>query len=116
MNPPNDKEHMDPDDIVKLPASWYINQPIPERLIRALGDKPVLNESDMSKTLAPDVDIRRRDVRLTNREIQVLTLLSHGLTNNQVADMLSLEVSTIQSHVKRIRHVLSAKNTPHAVG
>lgn len=39
-------------------------------------------------------------VRLTGREIQVLTLLAHGCTYGQVADRLGMSAHTVASHIK----------------
>lgn len=46
--------------------------------------------------------------QLTQREIQVLTLLFHGLVTKQVARRLDLQESTVKEHLKRIRNKYAA--------
>jgi DNA-binding NarL/FixJ family response regulator len=40
--------------------------------------------------------------RLTPRELEILELISAGLSNNAIADRLSLMERTIESHIARI--------------
>jgi DNA-binding NarL/FixJ family response regulator len=39
---------------------------------------------------------------LTNRELEVLQLIDEGLTNQQIADQLVIEVGTVKNHVHNI--------------
>ncbi|MFN2169352.1 MAG: response regulator transcription factor [Anaerolineae bacterium] len=39
---------------------------------------------------------------LTDREVEVLKLLAHGLTNQEIADKLVISVTTVYSHVSSI--------------
>lgn len=52
---------------------------------------------------------------LTVREVQVLTLAAHGLTDEQIARRLQLRPATVHSHMYRLRHKLGAANRAHAV-
>lgn len=45
------------------------------------------------------------NVKLTNRECEVLTLVAHELSNQEIADRLFLSVRTVESH----RHSLNQK-------
>jgi len=47
---------------------------------------------------------------LTQREAEVLTLVVQGLTNAQIAETLSLTLSTVKGHVSRILEKLGLKN------
>jgi len=56
---------------------------------------------EMNRCVAPPP--RRGDPEaLTTREIDVVKLLTSGLTNRQIADRLSLSVRTVESHRARI--------------
>ncbi|MFT5971119.1 MAG: DNA-binding CsgD family transcriptional regulator [Flavobacteriales bacterium] len=48
---------------------------------------------------------------LSNREIEVLKLICHEHTNQEIADQLFLSKRTIESHRKRILEKVGAKNT-----
>lgn len=44
----------------------------------------------------------RRDLGLTPREVEVLSMLARGHTNNEIADRLVLSVRTVQRHVENV--------------
>ncbi len=48
---------------------------------------------------------------LTKREKEVLTLISEGLTNPQIAEKLFVSITTVDSHRKNLMAKLNAKNT-----
>lgn len=50
-------------------------------------------------------------VVLSNREIEVLTLISEGMTNVQIADKLFLSGHTVNTHRKNIMNKLRVNNT-----
>ena len=50
-------------------------------------------------------------VVLSNREIEVLTLISEGMTNVQIADKLFLSSHTVNTHRKNIMQKLRVNNT-----
>lgn len=52
---------------------------------------------------------------LTNREREVLALMSKGLTNTQIAEQLTISQSTVKFHVKGILSKLGAANRAEAV-
>lgn len=47
---------------------------------------------------------------LTKRELEVATVLSRGLTNQQIADELFISVRTAATHVKRILSKLGLRS------
>ena len=42
------------------------------------------------------------DIKLTRRELQLISLIARGLTNKQIADTLFISVNTVQTHRKSI--------------
>ena len=52
---------------------------------------------------------------LSEREMDVLRLLSAGLSNQEIAERLVVALSTVKSHVKSILMKLEVKNRTEAV-
>ncbi len=52
---------------------------------------------------------------LTNREIEILILLSRGLSNAEIGDELFLSASTVKTHVGRILTKLDVRDRIQAV-
>jgi DNA-binding CsgD family transcriptional regulator len=57
----------------------------------------------------------RIDSLLTPRELEVLTLMATGATNNRIAEQLVITDGTVKSHVKRILRKLRAANRSEAI-
>ena len=54
------------------------------------------------------------DVRLTSRELEVLQFIGQGLTNQEIASRLVVEVGTVKNHVHRILEKLNVSNRDEA--
>lgn len=52
---------------------------------------------------------------LSQRELEILTLLSEGLVKKEIADQLKISVSTVAYHVRHIYEKLNVVNAPAAV-
>ena len=55
------------------------------------------------------------DVPLTERELEVLTLVADGNTNRSTAEALGIQEDTVKGHVKSILAKLGAHDRTHAV-
>ena len=55
-----------------------------------------------------------RDFHLTSRELEVLKFISEGLTNQEIAARLVVEVGTVKNHVHRILEKLNVSNRQEA--
>ena len=54
------------------------------------------------------------DVRLTSRELEVLQFIAAGLTNQEIAARLVVEVGTVKNHVHRILEKLNVSSRQEA--
>ena len=54
------------------------------------------------------------DVRLTSRELEVLQFIGEGLTNQEIATRLVVEVGTVKNHVHRILEKLDVSSRDEA--
>jgi DNA-binding NarL/FixJ family response regulator len=64
-----------------------------------------------------DVDtVGRRYQELTPREREVLDLIALGLTNQQIAERLVVEIGTVKNHVHRILEKLDKRSREEAAG
>jgi LuxR family maltose regulon positive regulatory protein len=52
---------------------------------------------------------------LTQRELEVMSLLAHGATNQGIASTLVVGVGTVKSHINHIMSKLNAHNRTEAV-
>jgi LuxR family maltose regulon positive regulatory protein len=67
--------------------------------------------ADTSDKLEPSKNL----LNLTPREISVLELMRRGLSNNEIADSLTINLNTVKSHVKNIFEKLQVKSRTQAV-
>jgi len=49
--------------------------------------------------------------KLSRRELEIINLIRHGYTNQEIADTLFLSVHTVMTHRKNILHKLAVRNT-----
>jgi LuxR family maltose regulon positive regulatory protein len=92
-----------------LPSPGYVR-----RLLAAL-ESPHTN----TEPSAPGEYTRRQDrllpERLTARESEVLILIAEGISNQEIAARLFIEVSTVKSYVNRIFRKLGVESRMQAV-
>ena len=65
--------------------------------------------------VASELAVHAMDDALTDREIEVLKLISTGCSNKAVADNLLITEDTVKGHVRNILSKLSANDRTHAV-
>lgn len=64
---------------------------------------------------SPETTRGNAESPLTRREAEILDLMARGYTYAEVARLLSLAVSTVQSHIKRIYAKLAVRSRSEAV-
>ena len=67
----------------------------------------------LNTRLAPEFAENLR--HLSERELEVIQLLSRGLNTREIADMLNLSEHTIATHRKQIIRKSGCRNTAHLV-
>ena len=98
--------------VLKAGASGYLNKnSAPDELITAvqrisLGKKYITAEI-AEKLLTSGEDIKKPHELLTNREFEIFKLLALGKTVTQIADSLSLALTTISTYRSRIMEKLN---------
>jgi LuxR family maltose regulon positive regulatory protein len=96
-----------------------IKEILKEKLTRRSDQLDVISKDYLTKlTIAFELERKREkmpiDGALSNREIEVLKLLSNKLSNNEIADTLYISLSTVKTHISHILSKLEAKNRTEA--
>lgn len=60
----------------------------------------------------PQMNSREKQGLLSDREIEVLSLIAQGLLNKEIADRLNISITTVISHRKNITYKLGMKTVP----
>ena len=97
--------------VLKAGASGYMNKnAAPYELITAiqrilLGRKYITQEIAEKLLMSPETDKKPHEL-LSNREFEIFKLLSLGKTITEIADSLSLALTTVSTHRSRIMEKL----------
>ncbi len=101
-------------------ASGYImKQAATEQLITALrtvlrGERFISDALQSSLARRKDEDGEQKS-RLSARELQVISLIGHGLGTREIADNLSLSVKTVETHRLTIKRKLALETNSQLV-
>jgi DNA-binding NarL/FixJ family response regulator len=79
---------------------------ITRRLIREFVKRP---------SATRDQGAARRVDLLTDRELEVLTLIANGLSNSEIADRIFVSEGTVKTHVRRVFGKLEVRDRTQAV-
>lgn len=104
---------------IKNGASGYIlKKDKPEKILQAI-DEVMQGGAVMNPLIAQKVmdyfQPKKIDTVLTKKEIEVLTLLSEGLSYKMVADKLGVSYTTINSHTRNIYEKLHISSLGEAI-
>jgi len=81
--------------------------PYAQQLLQALSGRPAVREAGVAKEGLPDT--------LSEREAEVLQLLTAGLSNQEIAERLIVSLNTIKTHVKNIYAKLGVESRTQAI-
>ena len=87
----------------------------PEYVRRLLASFP-LNEPRLAETTKYKADQPSLVEPLSEREIEVLQLVSEGLTNQEIGSRLFLSLNTVKVHTRNISGKLGVNNRTQAAG
>ncbi|MFI1169127.1 helix-turn-helix transcriptional regulator [Streptomyces sp. NPDC020801] len=65
--------------------------------------------------MTPVGEGRDRTARLSPRELEILLLVAHGMSDSEISVALSISPRTVGAHLSKIREKLCAKNRTHLV-
>jgi NarL family two-component system response regulator LiaR len=67
------------------------------------------------KTQIEEQEFNQNELGISKREFDVLTLVSKGLSNQEIADALFVSTNTIKTHTSNIFEKLEVKNRTQAI-
>lgn len=109
---------------VQLGVSGYVLKNAPEAdivdAIRTVQDGGVYVSKEMLPYLVQGFVNRNREeedayLRLTEREIEILTLIAKGYGNKEISEKLFISVKTVESYKSKIMNKLDVKSRPELV-
>lgn len=88
---------------------------IADSIRETMNGMPVLEPEVMSKMMKQMRHERVLHEDLTEREMEILLLLAHGYTNQEIADELYIAIKTVKSHVSNLLSKLEVHDRTQAV-
>lgn len=93
--------------IINLSPEQNMDLPLKSKLVNTMTGETYYFKDNNTK------DVRKHP--LTDREIEILELISNGKTSKEIAGKLFLSANTINTHRQRIIEKLNVKNTAEAI-
>jgi DNA-binding NarL/FixJ family response regulator len=102
-------------------AQGFISKAVPRQLIidgikaAAGGDRAVLTQRSQYSQIDDALRWPGRDIGLTERESEILSLLSTGMTNRELGSSLYVSENTIKTHLRSLYAKLGVRSRAQAV-
>jgi DNA-binding NarL/FixJ family response regulator len=118
--------HRDLVEAVRFGATGYLTKDLtPEALLRSVrgardGDLPMPRKlaaevvAHFARTSRPQAGEPYQMPRLTDRETEVLRMISDGLTDRETAAALRISIRTVETHVSNVLHKLGVRSRSEA--
>jgi DNA-binding NarL/FixJ family response regulator len=101
---------------------YILKKTHPQRILEAIqqvyeGGSPItpLVAKQVFDFLKPSAAKKENEANLTVREIEILTLITQGFSNDLIADKLFISVQTVRNHIKNIYDKLQVHSKARAV-
>lgn len=119
-------QHRDLVEAVRFGAAGYLTKDLtPEALLRSVrgardGDLPMPRKlaaevvAHFAKSSARVASAAGELPRLTDRELEVLRMISDGLTDREAAAALRISIRTVETHVSNVLHKLGVRSRADA--
>jgi len=99
---------------VSLGAFCFINKSVlPDKLASIILDAH-RGKRYLSPDIKPKNDVRLALTELTEKELEVLKMLANGLSNNDIAEALLVNIKTVRFHTSNILSKLEIKDRTQA--
>jgi NarL family two-component system response regulator LiaR len=105
---------------IRAGALGFISKAVPRQQIidgiksAAKGDRVVLTQRSQHAQIDGALRWPGRDIGLTERESELLSLLSTGMTNRELGELLFVSENTIKTHLRRLYSKLGIRNRAQA--
>jgi two-component system, NarL family, response regulator LiaR len=87
-----------------------------ENIIRTIYEgNAVIDQNLLRKMMHPEIRSNPAAVNLTSRELEILKMIAGGMSYNQVADCLTITLSTVKFHIRNILQKLNANSRNEAI-
>ncbi len=96
-------------------ATYLLKDTASEDLVRVVRQVHAGRQPAMSPEVRASLAERERRPTLTDREIEVLSLVRRGLRNREIAVSLGISEETVQSHIKNILVKLDVQDRTAAI-
>ncbi|MGH9272893.1 MAG: response regulator transcription factor, partial [Ilumatobacteraceae bacterium] len=101
-------------------ASGYLSKTLPARdlvtAIEAIADgEVIISDAPARSRPAPGLDWPGRTEGLTDREAEVLALITQGKSNVEIAAVMYLSINTVKSYIRSAYHKIGVMTRSHAM-
>ncbi len=108
------------DAALRLGASGYIGKglrtdQLVDALVRIHGGEVVVTEPSGNRQRPAGADWPGRRHGLTEREAEVLALITQGLSNQEIADRLYLSINSIKTHIRKLYAKIDVRDRSQAL-